>query len=53
MRRVLVVAVVAVLALAVSGPSFAADVEKGKEVYVAQKCKMCHSIDGVGNKKGS
>jgi mono/diheme cytochrome c family protein len=28
-----------------------ADVEKGKDVYKAQKCQMCHSIDGVGNKK--
>ena len=53
MRRVLVAAVVAGLALAVSAPSFAGDVEKGKEIYAAQKCKMCHSIDGVGNKKGS
>ncbi len=28
-----------------------ATVEKGKDVYKAQKCQMCHSIDGVGNKK--
>ncbi len=28
-------------------------VEKGKEVYTAQKCQMCHSIAGVGNKKGA
>jgi cytochrome c2 len=29
----------------------APDVEKGKEVFKAQKCQMCHSIEGVGNKK--
>jgi mono/diheme cytochrome c family protein len=27
-------------------------VEKGKEVYTAQKCSVCHSIAGAGNKKG-
>jgi len=27
-------------------------VEKGKTVYTAQKCSICHSIGGVGNKKG-
>jgi mono/diheme cytochrome c family protein len=26
--------------------------EKGKEVYAAQKCSICHSIAGAGNKKG-
>ena len=27
------------------------DIENGKKVYADQKCKLCHSIDGVGNKK--
>jgi mono/diheme cytochrome c family protein len=27
-------------------------VDKGKEIYTAQKCQMCHSIGTVGNKKG-
>jgi mono/diheme cytochrome c family protein len=27
-------------------------VEKGKAVYTAQKCSICHSIAGAGNKKG-
>ncbi len=31
----------------------AAQVEKGKQVYAAQKCGICHSVAGVGNKKGS
>jgi mono/diheme cytochrome c family protein len=28
----------------------AQDVKKGEEVYAAQKCSMCHSIAGKGNK---
>jgi mono/diheme cytochrome c family protein len=28
-----------------------ASVEAGKKVYTAQKCQVCHSIAGVGNKK--
>jgi mono/diheme cytochrome c family protein len=27
--------------------------EKGKEIYTAQKCSVCHSIADVGNKRGS
>ena len=27
--------------------------EKGKQVYAAQKCQVCHSVAGVGNKKGA
>ena len=30
----------------------AARIEKGKQVYTAQKCQTCHSVQGVGNKKG-
>ena len=26
--------------------------EAGQKVYMAQKCNICHSVDGVGNKKG-
>ena len=35
--------------------AFAQDpkVEKGKQVYTAQKCSLCHSIEGKGNAKGS
>ena len=28
----------------------ASAVEKGKSVYTAQKCSMCHAIAGAGNK---
>ena len=31
--------------------AFAADVEKGKEAYKANKCAMCHSVGGVGGKQ--
>ena len=26
---------------------------KGKDVYAAQKCNVCHAIAGTGNKKGA
>ena len=36
-----------------TSPAFAQSAaEKGKTVYTAQKCSICHSIGGVGNKKG-
>ena len=28
----------------------AAKIAKGKEVFTAQKCSMCHAIEGKGNK---
>jgi mono/diheme cytochrome c family protein len=41
--------------LAVAAPVNAQDarIEKGKQVYTAQKCQVCHSVAGVGNKKGA
>ena len=27
-------------------------IERGKQVYAEQKCKLCHSIAGEGNAKG-
>jgi mono/diheme cytochrome c family protein len=39
------------LAPAVAMAQDAAKVEAGKKLYTAQKCQMCHSIAGVGNKK--
>jgi mono/diheme cytochrome c family protein len=37
-----------------AAPLFAQDskIAKGEEVYVAQKCGLCHSIGDKGNKKG-
>ena len=42
------------LAAGLAAPAAADDakVAKGKEVYDAQKCAMCHSIGDKGNKKG-
>jgi mono/diheme cytochrome c family protein len=31
----------------------AAPVEHGQKIYVAQKCNVCHSVAGVGNKRGA
>ena len=52
MTRILFV----VFTLALAGSAAAQDAattEKGKQVYTAQKCQACHSIGGVGNKKGA
>jgi len=52
MTRIVFVA----LMLAVAGTAAAQDaatLEKGKQVYSAQKCQVCHSVAGVGNKRGA
>jgi mono/diheme cytochrome c family protein len=41
------------LVLLFAGPAAAqTPVEKGAMVFGAQKCSMCHSLDGKGNAKG-
>jgi mono/diheme cytochrome c family protein len=30
----------------------AAQIQKGQQVYTEQKCSICHSLNGTGNKKG-
>jgi mono/diheme cytochrome c family protein len=53
MIRTIGAAVMAVGWLAASASAQSpAQLEKGKQVYAAQKCQACHSIQGVGNKKG-
>jgi len=55
MPRSLVTVAAVALALGLSTFTFADDakkIERGKAVYAEQKCKMCHSIGGVGNAKG-
>ena len=42
----------ALVLLCAAAASAQSPVEKGKEVYTAQKCSACHSIAGAGNKKG-
>lgn len=51
MMKMAVLTMAGVILLAGAGLASAADAEKGKEVFKAQKCSMCHSIEGVGNKK--
>ena len=54
-RQLIVTASAAVVALAWAAAVPAQDakaIERGKQVYVEQKCKLCHSIAGEGNAKG-
>ncbi len=48
MNSLIVLFIFAVMTLAFS-PDSAAD--HGREVYAAQKCALCHSIEGIGGKK--
>lgn len=50
MRRVRVT-LCAVIGLLVSAGVASAQHEAGMKVYAAQKCSICHSVAGVGNKK--
>jgi mono/diheme cytochrome c family protein len=50
----IVIAATAVAILFGAGSALAQDakkIERGKEVYQEQKCSVCHSIEGKGNKK--
>jgi mono/diheme cytochrome c family protein len=50
-RVVIYVAILSVVGAASAG---AADTkERGEQVFAAQKCALCHSIDGKGNPKGA
>ena len=52
MRHAVAIAVAATLFLALGGVAFGLDsVADGKKIYSEKKCQMCHSIEGVGNKK--
>ena len=42
-----------VLATAPANAQDAAKIARGQEVYVAQKCGICHAISGKGNAKGA
>jgi len=46
------IAAAATLALGLAAPLLADDAARGAEVYTEQKCKLCHSVAGEGNKKG-
>ncbi|MGE5244085.1 MAG: c-type cytochrome [Betaproteobacteria bacterium] len=56
MSRAAVLSVLTAAALGVAataGAGQSAEVKKGMEVYNAQHCSLCHSINGKGNAKGS
>ena len=42
-----------VLLAAVAGAQTLSTIEQGQKVYAAQKCNVCHSVAGVGNKRGA
>lgn len=46
--------VIAAAALCATAAVYAQEAKaaKGKEIFTAQKCTLCHSIAGAGNKKG-
>jgi mono/diheme cytochrome c family protein len=55
-RRILPGAAFAIVAGMMAAPlsaasQDAAQIKKGEQVYAAQKCSMCHSIAGKGNKQ--
>lgn len=53
MKRMLVaVSALMFIASAASVAAQDAKIEKGKQVFAANKCSMCHSIAGKGNPKG-
>jgi mono/diheme cytochrome c family protein len=55
MRRRVALSVASLFAIAWGTQALAQDakmIERGKQVYTEQKCKMCHSIGGEGNAKG-
>jgi mono/diheme cytochrome c family protein len=53
MTKGAVLMVMLVLGLpAIAGAQDKALIEHGIKVYAAQKCSVCHSIDGKGNAKG-
>jgi len=49
------VLVVSLIVFAAAPPLYAqnaAAIEQGKKVYASNRCQVCHSIEGQGNKKG-
>src|SRR5262245_66557745 len=52
--RAVAVAATVTLCLGLGAAAFAQDAKaKGEQVYVAQKCSLCHAIAGKGNAKGA
>ena len=54
MRRTACAALVVFgLMVGIAAAQTPAQIEQGKTVYAAQKCSICHSVAGTGNKKGA
>ena len=51
--RVIVIVAAALFTSASAVAQDAANIARGQQVYVAQKCAICHSIAGKGNAKGA
>ncbi len=51
MRQVAMVG--AIVLMTAAGAAAQGAVERGQKVYAAEKCGVCHSIGGVGNKRGA
>ena len=52
MKRFALIALVVTVGFVFAAPAFAqGDAAAGEKVFAAQKCSMCHSIAGKGNKK--
>jgi mono/diheme cytochrome c family protein len=52
MKPILLI-IVALGVVCLAAPAHAQDaVQTGQKVYTSQKCSVCHSIGGTGNKKG-
>ena len=52
MKRIVVIALAAFALSVVAAAAQDARIQKGMQVYAAQKCSQCHSIAGKGNAKG-
>jgi mono/diheme cytochrome c family protein len=53
MNRILTVTVMGLCLAAEERALAQGTVERGQQVYAAEKCSICHSVAGVGNKRGA
>jgi len=52
MRMRTVTGFVVLATVVIAGPAAAQNTDKGAAVFAAQKCSMCHALDGKGASKG-
>jgi mono/diheme cytochrome c family protein len=52
MKKTVIAAGVVMVTWMVPAPAAAQTPSKGEQVYVAQRCSLCHSLDGKGQKAG-